>query len=119
MRLVLKYESQQIKSRVSQLTGAEIRERLHAVAWSEADFARFCGGASRTIYAYSRGEKDGKIPVLIEIALEYVCRHPRELQSRPELQTPIRQSRARQDAMLPTHVRTEPEQLMRRNTRNG
>jgi hypothetical protein len=99
------YESSHIKSERSKLTGAEIREKLKSVAWSESDFIRFCRSGDRTMRDYMRGVMDGRIPFLIEIALEYVLRHSLELQNRPELRTPIRQSRARQEAAMMAEAR--------------
>lgn len=84
-----------IRARLSALTGAELRERLRAVRWTPSDFARFCGTTQPTMSTYVSGKADGRIPMPIERCLMLVEYLPEAMLVLPEVQTPVRQSRAR------------------------
>jgi hypothetical protein len=81
------------RSRVSNLTDEDIVRHLGAVGWNPTDFARFAR------LGHTSGKANGKNPVLVELALEYVEKLPLELLSRPEMQTPVRQAPGRRMAM--------------------
>ncbi len=91
-------QSHRILSRPSDLTGEILLGRLKAAGWSRADFARFAGMSRQMVDKYISGQQDGKIPMLVLRAVEYIERHPVELLALPELQTPVRQTLARKAA---------------------
>lgn len=92
--------------RTSELTHFDIQSTLDEAGWNAADFARFTGLGYTTVASYLTSAADGKIPVLVEIALEYVERFPLELLARPEVQTPVRQTPSRKRALADLALRT-------------
>ena len=85
--------------RLTEVSGWDIYRRLRDIMWSVPDFARFIGMTDRTIRNLLYGSRDDRIPLLLERVLEFVERHPLELQARPRVQTPKRQSPARREAL--------------------
>ncbi|MFL5280095.1 MAG: bifunctional DNA primase/polymerase [Rhodopila sp.] len=74
-----------VAARRSALMGAAIGKRLHAAGISAEAFANVFGVPVSQVHRVLQGELDGKIPVSLQVALEYVERHGAELCRRPEL----------------------------------
>jgi hypothetical protein len=83
-------------ARHSDMTGLEFLARLDAAGWNRSDFARLAGVTRVTADNYVFGKSP--IPVLVQLAVEYIERFPLELLARPEVQTPKRQSPGRRIA---------------------
>jgi hypothetical protein len=85
--------------RLSGVTGWEIYQRLRAILWSVPDLARFLGMTDRSVRDLVHSHRDGRITVLLERIIEFVERHPLEMQALPRVQTPSRASGARREAL--------------------